>query len=623
MDSMLHHTSNIPNFFKVMVGDFQKKLSLPKALTLCFKPKVPKMFTLISPTGSSWMVSVKRVDKDFFLANGWKTFAEDYALELGEFVVFRYKGDNAFSVKVFGKNACEKEVPSTNKNIEEVANHVTSKYPMFTTTVPKGDLTWYTTLIIPKLFAKKYLKNNHLGLTRDVTLRVTTGGTWNLRYSVGVHRRLIGGWKTFVVGNNLKARDILVFELVDRNPIQMNCLPTDYIKNFNGDVPKQFILTSSTRRFWEVFVKKIDNNLFLSEQWPIFAKDNALEFGDLLVFIYNGNLEFRVKIFGSNACEKDVELALKNNVESDFYLREEKEGNDRGIPDKLHSPDILKCYKRRRTAEAAVTDKVTSLPNSMSIKTERSEVMEVGLSFNATFQPSRKYKIGIPNEIVKEKGLSVKDKMLLLDPCGRSWPVTIYCWSKGRTFLTAGWPAFCKANRLNTNDTCHFQFIDGVDNAIRVEIFRTRTPPPIAKQASAGVKMSTAIPREVIEAPTRKRPGEFVDDRVIHNGKQESLLMTDCSNNDEQTMSTAPNVAVLPSAFAKKHMKHAPRGVILRDSNGGTWHAQYKIGSHHKLNMGWKTFVFDNHLKECDVCIFELVDENLTHYELKVTIIRH
>ncbi|PIA52395.1 hypothetical protein AQUCO_01000339v1 [Aquilegia coerulea] len=183
------------------------------------------------------------------------------------------------------------------------------------------------------------------------------------------------------------------FKLLIHDFSQQLCLPTDYINNFNGDVPKQFILTSSTRRSWEVSVKKVDNDLFLCEKWPNFAKDNALEFGDLLVFIYNGNSEFDVKIFGSNACEKEVELALKNNIESNSYVREKKDGKDMENSDKLHSQVMLKCYKRRRTNEAVVTDKMTSLTNSISIKTERSEALEVAHSFTATFQPSLKYRI--------------------------------------------------------------------------------------------------------------------------------------------------------------------------------------------------------------------------------------
>ncbi|KAF5178551.1 hypothetical protein FRX31_031862 [Thalictrum thalictroides] len=84
---------------------------------------------------------------------------------------------------------------------------------------------------------------------------------------------------------------------------------------------------------------------------------------------------------------------MKNNVESNSFLREEKEGEDREIPDKLHPRVMLKCYKRRRTAEAAVTDKMTSLTNSISIKAKRSEALEVTHSYTATFRPSRKYRL--------------------------------------------------------------------------------------------------------------------------------------------------------------------------------------------------------------------------------------
>lgn len=53
--------------------------------------------------------------------------------------------------------------------------------------------------------------------------------------------------------------------------------------------------------------------MFFRNGWPDFVKDNYLEIGDFLVFEYDGKSTFNVKIYGRNACEKDIRVVKKNN----------------------------------------------------------------------------------------------------------------------------------------------------------------------------------------------------------------------------------------------------------------------------------------------------------------------
>ncbi|KAI3966129.1 hypothetical protein MKW92_019970 [Papaver armeniacum] len=70
----------------------------------------------------------------------------------------------------------------------------------------------------------------------------------------------------------------------------------------------------------------------------------------------------------------------------------------------------------------------------------------------------------------------------------------------------------------------------------------------------------------------------------------------------------------VPIAFASSYLKNITRMVIsLRISDGRTWKVGYVSGTQagrpvSKLSKGWYKFVADNHLKEGDVCVFELVD---------------
>ncbi|XP_031278124.1 putative B3 domain-containing protein At5g66980 [Pistacia vera] len=48
-----------------------------------------------------------------------------------------------------------------------------------------------------------------------------------------------------------------------------------------------------------------DNRVYFANGGQQFVKDNSLVFGDFLVFQYNGDNGFNVKIFGKSGCEKN------------------------------------------------------------------------------------------------------------------------------------------------------------------------------------------------------------------------------------------------------------------------------------------------------------------------------
>ncbi|MCL7042917.1 hypothetical protein MKW94_030797 [Papaver nudicaule] len=63
----------------------------------------------------------------------------------------------------------------------------------------------------------------------------------------------------------------------------------------------------------------------------------------------------------------------------------------------------------------------------------------------------------------------------------------------------------------------------------------------------------------------------------------------------------------VPIAFARSYLKNITQRITLRILDGRTWEVRYIAGR--RLSHGWyNKFVADNHLKEGDVCVFELVD---------------
>lgn len=66
------------------------------------------------------------------------------------------------------------------------------------------------------------------------------------------------------------------------------------------------ILRNAEGKIWPVELEEIDGRGFLTTGWPKFIEGNCLGEGEFLVFEYEGNMHFRVSVFGVNAVEKTV-----------------------------------------------------------------------------------------------------------------------------------------------------------------------------------------------------------------------------------------------------------------------------------------------------------------------------
>lgn len=66
------------------------------------------------------------------------------------------------------------------------------------------------------------------------------------------------------------------------------------------------ILEGPTDKAWFVNLKKVDDNVILEKGWEGFVEDNCLEFGDFLMFRYNGFTKFSITLYGHNGCKKEI-----------------------------------------------------------------------------------------------------------------------------------------------------------------------------------------------------------------------------------------------------------------------------------------------------------------------------
>lgn len=70
-----------------------------------------KAATLVSPNGEQWHVDIckdKSIKHDvYFCGNGWLKFVHAHNLGLGYFLVFGYRGNMLFDIRVYDPSTCE------------------------------------------------------------------------------------------------------------------------------------------------------------------------------------------------------------------------------------------------------------------------------------------------------------------------------------------------------------------------------------------------------------------------------------------------------------------------------------------------------------------------------------
>ncbi|KAI3669874.1 hypothetical protein L6452_41333 [Arctium lappa] len=199
-------------------------------------------------------------------------------------------------------------------------------------------------------------------------------------------------------------------------------IPPAFVKYFKEYLPLKFVLVTSAKKSWEVDMNKVDDDVYFKRGWEEFVQDNSLEFGDFLIFYYNGGSKFYVSVYGNNNCLKEIEAANNQSGKQPTLIQLGNETN--------------------RTGE-----------------TKRISVEDIDLSFEITLQQSyitRGY-IHMPNAFsdrVKKYRPIAK-----LQHSGRTWDVKVVHDGERYKF-TQGWKLFVTENCVAIEDVCCFKMID-------------------------------------------------------------------------------------------------------------------------------------------------------------------
>ncbi|KAF3670599.1 putative xyloglucan glycosyltransferase 5-like [Capsicum annuum] len=255
MVCMLWTTSFIKEVDKEVLRDLEKLIFVHKKrgillIAMKIPPKKPHFFkpiqkgfkhglVILRSGGKSWLVKVKGCR---FKA-GWAAFVEEHDLQLGDLLIFRHEGDMEFEVSIFDSSHCDREyaeylqeeegcdnVEETSKNFKfkgksklcimpsskvfthaDAGTHNPCAQSHFECTVSRYCIS-NSYLRLPKQFA---MENGLINKKCGLMIRDERQRSWHLRLATFNSRvHILGGWREFLLANDLKEGDYMMFEVV-------------------------------------------------------------------------------------------------------------------------------------------------------------------------------------------------------------------------------------------------------------------------------------------------------------------------------------------------------------------------------------------------------------------------
>lgn len=91
-------------------------------------------------------------------------------------------------------------------------------------------------------------------------------------------------------------------------------IPQAFIRKYRGLVHEKVKLKGLGGKSWDVKVEEINGGVFIKNGWRKFVADHSLKLGEFLVFKYEGNSLFSVKIFRTDGCKAEVTDNIASNV---------------------------------------------------------------------------------------------------------------------------------------------------------------------------------------------------------------------------------------------------------------------------------------------------------------------
>ncbi|XP_004305403.1 PREDICTED: B3 domain-containing transcription factor VRN1-like isoform X1 [Fragaria vesca subsp. vesca] len=297
-------------------------------------------------------------------------------------------------------------------------------------------------------------------------------------------------------------------------------IPKKFVMKYGQDVSNSARLKLPSGAEWQVELTRCNGKVWFEKGWPEFSKFFSLDYGNFLVFRYEGNSVFQVCIFDRTATEIDYPIAMPGMEETDH---EDEEGDDISIeiledsplvprPEVKREKSPLPCppsYKKMRTSWSDKTVETMSendvggssptrkclnrtledLGEFQSLNNDEKARALLGADgfisekahFKVVMQPSyvQQSYLGLPAKFFKENQIKAAAYVTLRVSNGKTWSVK-FNYEQSKATLQHGWLAFVKDNCLKVGDVCVFVLIKDINLLFQVEIFRATIFPVLA-----------------------------------------------------------------------------------------------------------------------------------------------
>ncbi|GMI78518.1 hypothetical protein like AT5G66980 [Hibiscus trionum] len=344
-------------------------------------------------------------------------------------------------------------------------------------------------------------------------------------------------------------------------------IPVGFKTNLEGKFSGSVLLEGPSGYSWVVELVQKNDDLFFDKGWADFVRDHSLECGDFLVFRYDSDLVFDVKVFDQSNCEKEVGFHCKcsqDSTEFNGIVGRKRYREDGGV-----SLD-QDCEELKRIRESSfesdgdedhcghelvlatkICQGLTSCDENHDetiLRTGKEddlnlhgtgciqevigefEEKKVAQSFNSRFpffvrimkrfNVSGSYTLNIPYQFVMEHLPKCKTEIVLRNLKGSCWTVNSVPTTRVHTShtLCGGWLSFVRGNEIKVGDICIFEFVRKFE--FHVHILR------VGKE-DLGKQSGKAVANVLIDRSDSTLLKDFVKNASKVHSKSESVQSCD------------------------------------------------------------------------------------------------
>ncbi|KAL6637455.1 hypothetical protein ACP70R_025027 [Stipagrostis hirtigluma subsp. patula] len=268
-------------FFKVLMGDFHKRLVIPNKFAPHFRGRVARSIKLESRSGYTFDVQVAKNLGQLVLQSGWKSFVSAHDLKMGDFLVFKYDGVSQMKVLIFDISGSEKVPP----------------YLVPKSVAPVGETTdilrsYHNSPMKPQPRGKKTLKQRGSSTQRDLVSTKDSRVHSVPSYILPIRTQLTGVQMKKLKDKVRATRSAIpIYACVLRKSSISGRTRSLGIPKEYADVylpfAEQTLILQRNGKSWEVRCctqgSKCRSKRLL-KGWKGFARDNKLQLGDICLF---------------------------------------------------------------------------------------------------------------------------------------------------------------------------------------------------------------------------------------------------------------------------------------------------------------------------------------------------